>query len=366
MPARAVAAVQEAAPWRRRPPPPCVLPLLSTLPFPSPPPCRFTSSRHARAGWGGLEGGQRVVAVGCGCVGHGARPARTHVCTHVLALCPRSTHSPPQFFAPWCGHCKVREDSTDARGPACGAAAAPGSAGPRRRRLPAPPAAAGLLTASRRCRPCPVRVACLQRMAPTWDQLGDAFKDSDKVVIASVDCTEQKDVCTKAEVGARRGRGAARRLPTGGWDGGPVGGAAGTALAAPALHACLPEYPCRGTLRTSSTHPSSHHHLHRADPRVPHAQGLPRRCRGGCVQRCARGERSWAGGREGCWRRRACGTRTATQLWRASPPVILPPATHRHPPAHASATLTPCLHTARQARASWTASRHTCPTRPSS
>ena len=92
-------------------------------------------------------------------------------------------------------------------------------------------------------------------MAPTWDQLGDAFKDNDKVgqrqhrrsllpacesqrrgarrlppltrpapadlpppagllppvlaqvVIASVDCTEQKDVCTKAEVGGWGGAG---------------------------------------------------------------------------------------------------------------------------------------------------------------
>jgi hypothetical protein len=51
------------------------------------------------------------------------------------------------------------------------------------------------------------RARLLQRLAPTWDQLADHFKESQQVVIASVDCTEQKDICTKAEVGGWRAGG---------------------------------------------------------------------------------------------------------------------------------------------------------------
>lgn len=49
-----------------------------------------------------------------------------------------------KFFAPWCGHCK--------------------------------------------------------RLAGTWKDLGEAFKDRADVNIAHVDCTQDKEICTEAEV----------------------------------------------------------------------------------------------------------------------------------------------------------------------
>ncbi|KAK3281720.1 hypothetical protein CYMTET_10510 [Cymbomonas tetramitiformis] len=49
-----------------------------------------------------------------------------------------------KFFAPWCGHCK--------------------------------------------------------RLAPTWEQLGSALSGNADIVVAKVDCTVSKDICSKAGV----------------------------------------------------------------------------------------------------------------------------------------------------------------------
>eukprot|EP01059_Diplonema_ambulator_P027558 TRINITY_DN458_c0_g1_i1.p1 TRINITY_DN458_c0_g1~~TRINITY_DN458_c0_g1_i1.p1 ORF type:complete len:123 (+),score=42.16 TRINITY_DN458_c0_g1_i1:68-436(+) len=46
-----------------------------------------------------------------------------------------------KFYAPWCGHCK--------------------------------------------------------RLAPAWEQLEGEFKDSEKVIVGDVDCTQQRDLCTR-------------------------------------------------------------------------------------------------------------------------------------------------------------------------
>jgi hypothetical protein len=46
----------------------------------------------------------------------------------------------------------------------------------------------------RRCGHC-------KRLAPTWADLAKEYKASGKVVVASVDCTVEKDVCNKAGVG---------------------------------------------------------------------------------------------------------------------------------------------------------------------
>jgi thioredoxin domain-containing protein 5 len=37
-------------------------------------------------------------------------------------------------------------------------------------------------------------------LAPTWSDLANEFKGSDRVKIASVDCTKHKDVCDKVSV----------------------------------------------------------------------------------------------------------------------------------------------------------------------
>ncbi|GLI70493.1 hypothetical protein VaNZ11_015399 [Volvox africanus] len=39
-----------------------------------------------------------------------------------------------------------------------------------------------------------------KRLAGTWKELGEAFKDNTNVAIAHVDCTDDRDVCTSAEV----------------------------------------------------------------------------------------------------------------------------------------------------------------------
>ena len=39
-----------------------------------------------------------------------------------------------------------------------------------------------------------------KRLAPTWAELGEALKDNPTVKIAHVDCTVDRDVCTKADV----------------------------------------------------------------------------------------------------------------------------------------------------------------------
>ena len=41
-----------------------------------------------------------------------------------------------------------------------------------------------------------------RRLADTWKKLGESYKDDSNVVIAHVDCTKAKSVCSKLEVSA--------------------------------------------------------------------------------------------------------------------------------------------------------------------
>ena len=37
-------------------------------------------------------------------------------------------------------------------------------------------------------------------MAPTWEDLGKKFESNENIVIAKVDCTQDRDLCTENEV----------------------------------------------------------------------------------------------------------------------------------------------------------------------
>lgn len=41
-----------------------------------------------------------------------------------------------------------------------------------------------------------------KKLAPTWEELGASYKDNTKVSIAKVDCTVQKEACSKHGVSA--------------------------------------------------------------------------------------------------------------------------------------------------------------------
>ena len=46
-----------------------------------------------------------------------------------------------------------------------------------------------------------VRCGHCQRLAPTWAKLAAHFKDDKVVNVAKIDCTQEKDVCAKNNVG---------------------------------------------------------------------------------------------------------------------------------------------------------------------
>ncbi|KAF5830731.1 thioredoxin-like protein [Dunaliella salina] len=45
-----------------------------------------------------------------------------------------------------------------------------------------------------------LRIGHCKRLAPTWKELASAYKDNDKIVIAHVDCTASRDVCSAAGI----------------------------------------------------------------------------------------------------------------------------------------------------------------------
>ena len=45
-----------------------------------------------------------------------------------------------------------------------------------------------------------LRCGHCKRLAPTWDELSGVYTANDKVTIAKVDCTVEKDLCKKFEV----------------------------------------------------------------------------------------------------------------------------------------------------------------------
>ena len=115
---------------------------------------------------------------------------------------------------------------------------------------------------------------CLQRLAPTWEELAKSFVDNPKVSIASVDCTEHKDTCTAAEV-----RACVRCVWCGGTEApGGVRRCGARAEAASLRHCsvtasnvCYIEAALSSHSLSAQCSAAPH-----TDPGLPHAQGVPR------------------------------------------------------------------------------------------